>query len=256
MLTMLRTDNAATQVSISLFGDCHISMGGKYLRSIPFGFFRIASYILLEGRGQPVLRRSMGRILWSESDPAQASADIRQTVARIRRFQVQSGFRFIVADATTLWLVRDGHVFCDLIAFLDHLASPLPTAAVRLCELYNGELLGSLGSAGAAFEEWLSFQRPNLHDQFVTTVSRSILPNTGLTREQRDFCARRLLKVDPCHEGAYRALMRGAAESGQISAVRHLFEDCSRKLMDELGIRPDEQTVKLFDDLTKRAPGA
>ena len=112
-------------------------------------------------------------------------------------------------------------------------------------------LLGSLGSAGAGFEEWLSFQRPSLHDEFVDVVSRAIQPDSALTRQQRDFCARRLLRADPCHEGAYRALMRGAAESGHVSVVRHLFDDCTRKLMDELGVGPDEQTVRLFEALTK-----
>jgi len=242
-------------VSVSLFGECRVSIGGKYLSSVPLGFFRIAAYILLEGRDQPQLRRRIARLLWSERNSAQASADIRQTAARIRRFQDEHGLHFIAADATSFWLVEDGHVSCDLVDFLDQLDNPTAMAGPRLCELYDGELLGSLGSAGAGFEEWLSFQRSSVHDEFIDTVSKAILPDSGLTRHQRDFCARRLLRVDPCDEGAYRALMRGAAEGGQMSGVRHLFDECTHRLMDELGVGPDRQTVQLFESLSRdRAP--
>jgi DNA-binding SARP family transcriptional activator len=251
MTTMFLPDRGANGFSVTLFGECHVSLGDTYLNSVPFGFFRIAAYILLEGRGRPVLRRSLCRLIWSERDPVQANADIRQTLARVRRFQAEHGFRFLEADTTAVWLAKDGDVSCDLASFLDRMQAPEPTASVNLCELYTGELLGSLGSAGAGFEEWLSFQRPSLHDEFVDVVSRAILPDSRLTRQQRDFCARRLLRADPCHEGAYRALMRGAAESGHVSIVRHLFDDCTRKLMDELGVGPDEQTVRLFEALTR-----
>lgn len=251
MLTVFQADKAVTQVSVSLFGECHVSVAGRYLSGVPFGFFRIIAYVLLEGRRQPVQRRRMGRLLWSESDAAQANAAIRQTVARIRRFQSENGIRVIAADATSLWL-EDGGAACDLSAFLDRLEGREASDSVALCELYNGELLGSLGSAGADFEEWLSFQRPNLHDVFVEAVSRAIVPESGLTQQQRDFCARRLLKANSCHEGAYRALMRDAAAKGETSVVRHLFEECTRKLREEFGVGPDEQTVLLFQELTSR----
>jgi DNA-binding SARP family transcriptional activator len=248
---MFRADAEPNRVSIVLFGECHVSVAGRYLSGVPYGFFRIVAFLLLEGRGQPVARRRIGQLMWSESGPAQASADIRQTVARIRRFQDQHGFRFIAADASTLWLAEDAEISCDLVEFLTNLENTSPTASIQLCELYRGELLASLGSAGAGYEEWLSFQRPYIHDEFIDAVSKAILPDSGLTRQQRDFCARRLMKVDPSNEGAYRALMRGAAETGQISMVRHIFEDCTRKLMDELGVGPDEQTVQLFQELTR-----
>jgi DNA-binding SARP family transcriptional activator len=254
MLTMFQADKGVTQVSVSLFGECHVSVAGRYLSGVPFGFFRIIAYVLLEGRGQPVQRRGIGRLLWSESDPVQAGAAIRQTVARIRRFQAEHNFRFIGADATTVWL-EHGYINCDLVTFLDLLDVRSAEASVQLCGLYNGELLGSLGSAGAGFEEWLSFQRPNLHDEFVDAVSRALQPDSGLTQRQRDYCARRLLKVDPCHEGAYRALMRDAGLNGETLMVRRLFEECTRKLREDLGVGPDEQTVHLFQELTRARSG-
>lgn len=244
------------RVSMFFFGDCHTCVSGKYYSNVTGGLFRIATYILLEGRGQPVTRRRVGQLLWSESGSDQAGAVVRQTVARIRRFQSEHEFRLVAADASMLWIVKEDDVYCDLIEFLDLLDNPTASGAVRLCEVYGGELLGSLGTAGDAFEEWLTVQRSHLHGQFIDAVSRAIAADSELSCEQRDFCARRLLRLEPCHEGAYRALMRGAAETGQSSTVRQLFEECTRQLNDELGIRPEEETVQLFKSLLRPTASA
>ncbi|HEV7719019.1 MAG TPA: BTAD domain-containing putative transcriptional regulator [Arsenicitalea sp.] len=223
------------------------------LTSVPSGFYRVAAYILLAGRDRPVLRQRIGHLLWSESDPARAGADLRQVLARIRRYQAEHGFLFITATATTLSLSGDSNVFCDLAAFIEELRNPEVESSVRLCELYRGDLLESQASAGSEFEEWLFFQRSRLRDEFIDNISLAILPDSGLTAQERTFCARRLTEVDPCNEGAYRALMWGAAESGQLSKVRHLFDVCSRRLRDELGVDPDEETVELFLTLTHQS---
>jgi len=252
-----RVRNGETKrVSMFFFGDCHTSVSGQYFASVTSGLFRIATYILLEGRGQPVTRRRVGQLLWSESGSDQAGAVVRQTVARIRRFQSEHQFRLVAADANMLWIVKEDDVYCDLIDFLDLLENPTAAGAVRLCEVYSGDLLGSLGSAGDAFEEWLAVQRSHLHGQFIDVVSRAIAPGSEISREQRDFCARRLLRLEPCHEGAYRALMRGAAETGQTSTVRQLFEECTRRLSEELGIQPEEETVQLFKHLLRLTASA
>lgn len=237
------------RVSIRLLGDCQVLLNGKHVTSVPRGFYAVAAYLLIEGSGHPMPRRSLGQMLWSENEASKANADVRQTVARIRRFQDKYGFRFIVADQSMLWITEDPDLSCDLSAMMKQLEDPSPTASVELCEIYGGDLLGWFGAAGPSFEEWLSFQRTNLHDDFIKAVSRAILPGTELTRPQRDRCARRLLKLDPCHEGAYRALMRGAAEMGEISLVRQLFEHCVQTLREDLGVTPDEETVRLFDQL-------
>lgn len=249
---MLGRSWAAGHVWLQLLGECRISVGAKQLSSIPFGFFHIAAYVLLEGKGHSVARRRIAQLLWSENGSAQASADIRQTVARIRRFQREQGLDFIGADANVLWVNGDREVTSDLAGLLDELNNPEGPSAVRLCELYSGDLLDSAGAGGEGFEEWLSFQRAHLHRAVADTVSRAISPAGTLSSRQRDYCARRLLMLDPCHEGAYRALMRGAAESGHLSMVHALFEDCTRRLHEDLGVGPEAETVLLFQQLTHR----
>lgn len=250
---MLGRSWAAGGVSLQLLGECRVFTGDRQLSSVPFGFFHIAAYVLLEGRGQTVARRGIAQLLWSESGSAQANADIRQTIARIRRFQAEHSLNFLGADASVLWVTEGSDTHSDLAGLLAELDNPGRQSAVRLCELYGGDLLDTAGAGGDGFEEWLSFQRAQLHRAVADIVSRAISPAGDLTNRQRDFCARRLLTLDPCHEGAYRALMRGAAESGHISMVHSLFDDCTRRLSDDLGVGPEAETVRLFRELTNRA---
>lgn len=244
------------QISIRLLGECQVARGERYLAGIPFGFYRIGAYLLLEGRGRPALRWRIGRLIWSENDPARASTDLRQAIARIRRFQAAHGFFFLVSDPMRLSLAHDPRVHCDLQILLELLDSPDPTLnAPTICALYDGRLLEVPGTAGLDFEEWLRFQRERLRDRVVGVLSNAIGPGGPLSPTERDVCARHLLSIDPCHEDAYRALMQMAADNGQTSVVRHLFDECTRRLREDLGVAPDEQTVQLYRQLTTQSGG-
>ncbi|MET3926568.1 DNA-binding SARP family transcriptional activator [Devosia sp. 2618] len=252
---MYAIDGQTAQVSILTFGDCHVLSSGRLI-SPPFSFMRILAYVLLEGRGKPVMRRRIGDLIWSDNGSEQANADIRQAVSRIRRFQEDHHFQILSADNHMVWLNLDQNIYFDLAEFLDLVANPGPKAWVRMCEIYVGDLLASSRTAGEGFEEWLSYQRSELQYEFVTNISQAVLPTSGLTPQERHFCATRLLQVDPYHEGAQRALMYDAAANGQFTFLRQLYEEGSRKLRTELGIDPDDETVELYQRLISRAPAA
>jgi len=253
---MYMIEERTTTVSILTFGDCYVSTSGRLI-SPPFNFLRILVYVLLEGgAGKAVLRRHVGDLIWSDNGPEQASADIRQAVSRIRRFQKEIGVQMIETDARMAWLNLDQNTFFDLAEFVQLAAGPTPSAWVRMCEIYNGDLLASLPAAGEGFEEWLAYKRSAVRHDFISAVSQAVLPESPITPHERYYCASRLLQVDPYHEGAHRALMYDAAANGQLSTLRQLFQDCSRKLRNDLGVDPDEETVRLYHQLINRPPKA
>jgi DNA-binding SARP family transcriptional activator len=252
-IVILMIKSNTPTVSILTFGDCHVSAGGRLINP-PVNFLRILVYVLLDGRGKPVMRRRVGDLIWSDGGSEQASADIRQSLVRIRRFQDENDLHLLATDPTMAWVTLSEHVYFDLAEFVELAANPTPRAWVRMCEIYNGELLGSLRAAGEGFEEWLSYKRSALRYDFVSAISRAVLPDSPLTAHHRQFCAKRLLQVDPYHEGAHRALMYDAAANGQFSSLRLLYEECVRRLRNELGVDPDEETVRLYQRLINRAP--
>lgn len=247
------TDGISARISILTLGDCVVS-AANYVTSPPVNFLRIAAFILLEGRGRPVLRRRIGDLIWSDSSSERASADIRQSIARIRRFQMEYGFELLAADTHMAWLNPHDDLYFDLAEFVELLARPTPRSWVRMCEVYNGELLASVSTAGEGYEEWLAYQRAALRNHFITNISQAVLPDSPLNPRDRHYCATRLLLVDPYHEGAHRALMNDAAASGQHSLVRELFAHCVRTLKNDLNVDPEAETIQLYQSLIGKIP--
>lgn len=248
---MFVTDAPTARISILTFGDCYVSSLGRVINH-PQNFLRISTYVLLEGRGKPVLRRRIGNLIWSDNGSKQANADIRQTIVRIRKFQEENNFQFLAADPHMAWLDPDPDIYFDLAEFVDLVANPSPQGWVRMCAIYNGDLLASAGSVGEGYEEWLAYQRSAMHHDFVSAISQAVLPDSPLSAHERHLCASRLLQVDPYHEGAHRALMYDAAASGQFSFVRQLYEECTTRLRSELNVEPDDETVRLYHKLISK----
>ncbi len=61
--------------------------------------------------------------------------------------------------------------------------------------------------------------------------------------------ARRILAVEPWHEGAHRALMRCFAAAGQPGAALAQYETCRHILDQELGVEPDPATRDLLGEI-------
>lgn len=244
-----------TDVSIRLLGDCNVSSAGNIVYPT-FHFLRILAYLIIEGRGQPISRRRIANLIWSDNASEQVNADIRQAVARIRRFQQQHGFELLMSDANMFWLNTVDPVYTDLAEFRDLIEHPSPKAWVRLCEVYGGDLLGGHRPAGQGFEEWLDHHRTALRFDFINAISQAVLPTSLLTHQERHFCASRLLDEDPFHEGAHRALMYEAALNGDFTLLRHVFEECSSVLRRELGVNPTAETMNFYRSLMSRAPAA
>ncbi|WP_127753270.1 BTAD domain-containing putative transcriptional regulator [Devosia sp. 1566] len=244
--------DATAPVSIFVFGDYHVRSSGK-LATPPLNLLRVLVYVLLEGRGNPVSRGRIRDLIWSDNGSERANADIRQNMGRIRKFQQDYDFELLSADTQTVWLNPGQNIYIDLAEFLDLAASPSPKGCLRMCEIYHAELLVSPGSAGSGFEEWLALQRAALFGDFNKALSQALQDETGLTPQERRYCASRLLRLDPCHEGAHRSLMSDAAAKGQFSLVKQLYNACSKQLHDELGVGPDDATVRLYQELTGRS---
>ncbi|MHA6731491.1 AfsR/SARP family transcriptional regulator [Devosia sp. A369] len=242
-------------VAIGLLGDSHVFASGVVVYPTCH-FQRILSYLIIEGRGQPISRRRIANLIWSDTASEQANADVRQTVARIRRFQQQHHFEVLMSDPNMFWLGQGNGVYIDLVEFRELIANPGPKAWVRLCEIYGGDLLGAHRPAGQGFEEWLVHHRTALRFDFINAISQAVLPTSLLTHRERHFCASRLLDEDPYHEGAHRALMYEAALNGDFTLLRHVYEECSNVLRRELGVNPTAETVDFYRNLMNRAPAA
>jgi len=117
------------------------------------------------------------------------------------------------------------------------------------------DLLEGFGLRSAqAFEEWLLIERERLNSLLMRGL-------TFLCEEysrQGDYsagldCATRRLALDPWDEAAHRQAMRLLVRSGRRKAALAQYEQCRRRLQDDLSVEPEAETTLLWEQL-RRAP--
>lgn len=235
---------------MNLLGGCALSVDGELVPGVAANFFRIAAYIVLSGIHGTVPRRRISALLWSDAEDSKAGANLRQALARIRHVQQEHRFRLIETNHSTIYVVPNHDVECDLIELIDCLSGRRGTTT-DLSTIYTGELLADLDEAGVGFEEWLNVQRDKLRNDFADRMIAAIAQDSSLSHAERAICAHRLLAIDPYNEEAYRCLMREAAEHRQIARLHYLYGTIRSLLAEELGVPPAPETERLYHELLR-----
>lgn len=238
------------RISLNTLGVCSIANDGIVQSTVPSSCFRIATYLLLSGSRMTMSRQHLKSIFWPDADIEKAGANLRQNLIRIRRFQDDNDFRLIGSNFTLVYLMPDG-IDWDLREFLDALDGEEEASIVAACESYGGDLLADIGESSPEFEEWLSGQRERLRGTLIERLVGALGDDTILSPAARTLCAHKLLAVDPCNEQAFRTLMTEAAEQGDHTRLRHLFERCERQLMTEFGVGISAGTRGLYSQLSR-----
>jgi tetratricopeptide (TPR) repeat protein len=127
--------------------------------------------------------------------------------------------------------------------------------------LYRGEFLEGFAVESAPFETWLSSTREQVRRE-ARSAARALA--LALTHTQlgdvaaAESAVRRWLALDPWDEAAHRLLMRLLVRQGQRAAALAQFESCRRRLAEELGVVPEPETSRLFEEVLAgdRAPEA
>ncbi|MCX8006109.1 MAG: bacterial transcriptional activator domain-containing protein, partial [Burkholderiaceae bacterium] len=117
--------------------------------------------------------------------------------------------------------------------------------------LYGGELLPAY-----RYAEWTLLHRERaalLHQRALLGAAEARLA-AGRAAEALDAC-RRLLAVEPWHEGATLVGMRACAALGDVAAARRLYQKLAQTLRDELNTEPQGDLQAYYRELTPPARG-
>ena len=240
-------------MKLTVFGDATVGLAGRPVARGPANFLRIVVYLLLVNVSHSVSRGKLSQVLWSDTDQTHASTNLRQSLARIRKFQELYGLNLIQGDATYLYLnlsqVKAELLSIDLLDYIHLTRKGDIESVLRLCELYKGDLLAQNLPQNSDFDEWLDAQRVRLREDLITMLLRVVNCPAGVSIDEKRQCARKLIEIDPYQEVGYRALMQTASELGLITKVERTFRECAKRLRDDLDIDPEEETVKLYRQL-------
>ena len=205
----------------------------------------LAFLALSPGRAQA--RETLIGLLWGNRGEDQARSSLRHALSALRK---ALGAAAVVAERDTVALAPEA-VEADVGQFERLVAEATPEALERAAALYRGELLEGASVAEPAFQEWLSFEQARLRELARRALAKLLDHQvaSGAAAEAIET-GRRLLAFDPLQEEVHRTLMRLYAADGQRGLALEQYQACRRLLAEDLGLRPDEETESLLQEIS------
>ena len=192
---------------------------------------------------QPLLRERITALLWSQRDREQARASLRQCVHELQTLLqplggtlLQTGREHLALRADELWV--DATILTRATR-----TRPEPLT------LLHRPLLEDLVGVDPAFDRWLELERQRV-------ISEALSVAELVLRDQSDpdgmiAAAQQVLRIDPAHEGAWRALMTAHAERGEPAIALEAYERCSGALAEAARVPPSAETEMLLAEIKR-----
>jgi len=224
----------------------------------------LALLVYLALTDRPHSRDALATLFYPDLSQSRARAYFRRDLGALNT-QLQGDW--LEADYETVGLNESAEVWIDVSQFRNTLTGrddhPHPNNEIcpdclplltKALELYEDHFLAGFSLPDAPeFDEWHFFEIEKLRQELATAIEQLV---TGhMVRGQYKEAipsAQRLLKLDPLHEPAHRYLMKLYALSGQQAAALRQYENCLSLLEDELGVEPEGETTKLYQDIKSR----
>lgn len=210
--------------------------------------------ILLTGRPRPISNDWLIEVLWPGSTPDAAATTLRSAINALRNVlepdrPKRTPSSYIHTQAPGYAFRSHPDIWLDVEVFERYLdqaeASAQTQEQQRLLEaalaLYHDDYLTE-----DPYADWAKAERERLQERFFATLLSvaNLYANQGHYAPAMAAC-RRVLARDEVREGAYQALMRYQAESGDSAAALLTYERCRHVLSEQLGADPSPLTQQL-----------
>jgi DNA-binding SARP family transcriptional activator len=187
---------------------------------------------------------------WPDKDPAAGRRNLQVVLSLLRAVLDPPGAErgvVEVSERTYRLALRPGDTV-DADAFLaaaDAAASApehaRAAALERAAELWGGEPLPE-----DRYAAWSTAWREELVGRYADVLAElAAAYRAAGERPAAMHAARRLVELDPLNERAQRTLMRAYAAAGRRAHALRQYLECRRAMVDELGVEPSAETVRL-----------
>jgi DNA-binding SARP family transcriptional activator len=232
------------KLALHVLGAVRVTVEGHPVRLRGRKCTAVLAYLALVKAGGETRERLCG-LLWSDSSEAQARASLRQVVRELRTALEPAGFEGFAAGRLSLELdparleVDVGEVTAAGAAGRVH---PRLLETPRLAET----LLRDHDDLDPSFRAWLLARRQTLHQQLLGGLEPRL---RAAAEPDRGPLAIAILRLEPTHEEACRALMRLRAEAGDVAAALHAYRLLWTVLDEEYGMEPSATTQHLVAEI-------
>jgi DNA-binding SARP family transcriptional activator len=254
-----------SRLEISLLGPFQVRLDARPITAFEANSARALLAYLAYHAGTACQRDVVAGLLWPDYPNADALRNLRKALYRVRKALSTDGNNppFLLATRDTIQLNPesdyevDVSVFDQAVAFArthgHHRAEDCAACAQCLSEAvehYRGEFLAGFSLSSALFEEWTVVERERLQRLGLEALGQlaAYYEAQEAYTEAIEY-ARRALALEPWSEAVHRQLMRTLALGGDRSAALAQYEACCRVLQEELGVAPEEETTRIYEQI-------
>jgi DNA-binding SARP family transcriptional activator/TolB-like protein/Tfp pilus assembly protein PilF len=236
----------APRLFISVFGGVDITVDRREVRLSNRKARALLAYLALTESGRERRERLAG-LLWPDTNEHNARASLRQVVLDIREALGAFGCRAVVAGRYEIELQGES-IELDVSVMLREIASGRAPEGLLLHSQAGQAVLAGYDDLSPIFQDWILVSRAQIQARLVHALEQSYEDHT-FSRRQRRRLAETALLLDPLHEAACRALMRLAAEDGEIGPALRAYGDLYNALGDQLDMEPSAATRELVAEI-------
>jgi DNA-binding SARP family transcriptional activator len=245
---------------IKLFGSGQVSYDGKAIPGFPGQQHCLLLYYLLLNRHTAHTREQIATQFWSDSPPAVARKNLRNSLWRLNQaFQLVGGALedLICVDGEHISFAQNSNCQVDVDNFEEASRYSQPLSHDELTvdqvlildeavELYRGDLLTGV------YEDWCTYEREHLRLAFLNMLMKLLDYHVSKGNYGRGLeYGQRILALDPTREKIHRQIMLIHWLTGDREAAIQQYRSCCEVLQAELGLKPMQETQHLYESIRR-----
>lgn len=239
-------ETGAERLRIEVIGGIGISYRGEPVKLVSRKARALLAYLALSDAGRERRDRLAG-LLWADYSEQNARSSLRQALTQLREVFEAVGCHPLNIGATEIDLV-DELVELDLARVFEAVAAARAPELLLQQPKVVDSILAGFEDLSPLFNEWIAATRRAAQTRILRELAVGY-ENEALPRRQRRQMAEAALLQDPLHEPACRAVMRLAAEDGDIGAALRAYAKLYEVLSDELDMEPSTATQQLVAEI-------
>lgn len=237
-------------LSLSLLGPFQAQLDDRRITEFESARARALLAFLAVEQAQPQRRDALVELLWPEQPSGSGSANLRHTLANLRKAidDQHTIPPILLVTSETLQFNPASDAFVDLQRFHALLAhDPTSAALQEAVSLYRGRVMEGFSLDGSPdFELWLTVLRERVDVLLAQALTRLVSDAV----QQAEFAqalrwSERQLALDPLNEDVQMQHIWLLAHSGQRAAALRQYELARLLLKKELGVEPQEAMQSL-----------
>ncbi|MCC3372459.1 response regulator [Cohnella sp. REN36] len=254
-LDLLQSDPLSTvsgSIAVTAFGDVSVSNGAVRVKWISRKCAELFAYLLMY-RGKRIPRSRLVADIFGGMDQANADSYLNTTVYQLRKSLEPLGMRDAVRSENDGYALELQSPLVDCLAFEQQAVQWLSEEAgkaeqgLQIERMYAGDLFGDKAYVWAVHE---TARYADLYAAFVKRLAEALDAAGDTTTALRLLL--KLNERNPLDESVLRLLMTLRGKTGDKKGLTALYTDYVRLLSRELGIRPSDELIRLYDGLIAR----